>query len=69
MVTIARGLPLSGAYGSLFVSDGGSPGAGNDGIDEGFADPLNPLCGLDMNEDAKSYSLEPVVAGNFKVKE
>jgi hypothetical protein len=53
-------------YGSLFVKDGGTPGAGNDWIDEGFADPEGADCG---GPDADSYNLEPVVAGNFNVHE
>ena len=60
------GASLAGAYGSLFVLDGGRPGSGNDGIDEGFADPGSEFCGGD---DADSYNLEPVVAGNFTVHE
>ena len=67
-VTKSSGLPgdnlLVGLYGSVFVFDGGSPGAGNDGIDEGFAAPSDPACG---GQDADDYSLEPVVAGNFTV--
>jgi hypothetical protein len=65
-VTKATGLAgsLFGGYGSLFVSDGGSPGAGNDSIDEGFADPDNQACG---GIDATNSSPEPVLAGNFTV--
>ena len=55
---------LLGGYGSLFVEDGGSPGAGNDFIDEGFGDTGNPECGGD---DATSSSPEPVLSGNFTV--
>ena len=68
LVTIGRGIgfDLVGAYGSLFVLDGGSPGAGNDWIDEGFAAPAQPECG---GADAAAHGLEPVVAGDFKVKE
>jgi hypothetical protein len=66
LVTKATGfaVPLLDGYGSLFVSDGGSPGAGNDMIDEGFADPGSADCG---GTDAASHSLEPVIAGNFTV--
>ena len=58
------GLPLVGFYGSLFVFDGGSPGAGNDGIDEGFADLTSKACG---GLDAAQHNLEAVIAGNFTV--
>ena len=61
------GAPMVGIYGSLFVLDGGSPGAGNDGVDEGFADPLIEFCGT--NDDAGKINLEPVIAGNFTVHE
>ena len=66
LVTNATGfaVPLLEGYGSLFVLDGGSPGAGNDMIDEGFAETGSADCG---GTDAASYSLEPVIAGNFKV--
>ena len=68
MVTIGRGVGfgLVGSYGSLFVLDGGSPGAGNDGIDEGFGALTDPDCG---RVDADNHNLEDVIAGNFKVKE
>ncbi len=50
--------------GRLFVSDGGSPGAGNDMIDEGFADLDSADCG---GVDADRRNPEPVLAGNFTV--
>jgi len=68
IVTKATGLALAaellGGHGSLFVLDGGSPGAGNDMIDEGFADPDTAACG---GVDAGRIGLEPVLAGNFTV--
>lgn len=56
------------AHGSLFVFDGGSPGAGNDGIDESFEGTslADPSCGLEAV--LAEMSLEPVLAGNFSVR-
>jgi hypothetical protein len=66
LVTQATGpaTGLLGGYGSLFVSDDGNPGAGNDFIDEGFAAPDEEGCG---GLDAERSSPEPVLAGNFKI--
>jgi hypothetical protein len=61
------GLGLVGFHGSIFVLDDGSPGAGNDMIDESFelGSLTNPACGLAAVLD--EMSLELVLAGNFTV--
>ncbi len=49
-----------GQYGSLFVQDNGTPGAGNDLVDESFANLGDENCDVDG-----PFGLEPVLAGNF----
>jgi len=68
MVTAASGLAsgLESSYGSMFVADGGDPGAGNDMIDESFANSGDPNCGTFT--EGVDFGLEEVVAGNFEVK-
>ena len=58
---------LVGAYGSVFVFDGGNPGAGNDFIDESFSTPADEECGNLV--EGTDFGLEPVIAGNFKVRQ
>ena len=51
-----------GSFGSIFVQDNGTPGAGNDLVDESFANLGVPGCGVDG-----PFGLEPVLAGDFTV--